>query len=564
MDIENTISDAEIIVDRILVQNEHIHITDEERGDNLTNKCLTADVRETGFYLKGWRAGCYIDVDANPVSGSAVEIYRSSEGLEIDFVLGSIPSTNTFSFAIDSHNLDYFYQPALTQDEIDAGDERPENVVGSYAVYYSNKQHDFTYPDGTAINYGTGKFCHILRPYAEDAVGNKVWCDLNIDTDASILSVSVPQEFLDTAVYPVRVDPIFGKTTIGGTTTIVSQNNQGACRKVMSSDTNAYAKSITMYTRSNTGTATGALWALYNNTPSTPNALLDTAPHISINSIAAWKTATLAGRAALTASATYWLCLVPDMVNAVRVYYDAGSAGDWQQKTAAGTTWTDPWGTTSLSLANNVSIYCTYLVAETVTIQSNATIKGTYTATINSAAKIYGLKTIQSNATIKGLKTVSSDARVYGLSTVSITSNAIIKGTYTATINSDATIKVSDTQTINSNGHIQVSETSTINSDAVVEYRNDINSDATIYGLVSINSDATIYISESTTIDSDAVVEYRNDINSDAVILRSDVTTIQSDARAYQPLNNVPEFVQSYERVRGLTPADISGGIRIF
>ena len=438
MDIENTISDAEITPEKILVENTHIQLTDETRGDNLTNRCLTTDVRETGFYLKGWRAGCYVDVDAIPASGSAVEIYHyTADGaLEIDFVLDTPPTSNIFLFAIDSHNLDFFYQPALTQDEIDEGIERPENIVGSYAVYYSNKQHDYSYSDGSQINYGTGKFCHIYRPYAVDANGIQVWCDLNVDIDTSTLFITVPQDFLDTAVYPVRVDPIFGTTTIGGTNANLNTNNQGAAHTVMTSDTNASTQAIVMYNRSQIGTGT-VKYALYTDTGTHPDTLLDITTLTASNTTAAqWRSLDLVGSAALTANATYWLCIAVATQNC-RYYYDAGNAGDFQTKNGAGATWTNPWGTTSTSNAYSLSIYCVYRVAETKTINSDAKVYGL--KTINSDAKVYGLKTINSGAWIKhfgDIATINSDAKIYGLNTLS--SNATIKGL--KTINSTAKV----------------------------------------------------------------------------------------------------------------------------
>jgi hypothetical protein len=62
-------------------------------------------------------------------------------------------------------------------------------------------------------NYKTGKLCHIYRPWAEDAKGQRVWCDLTIDAD--VMTITVPQDFLDSAAYPVLVDPTFGYTTHG-------------------------------------------------------------------------------------------------------------------------------------------------------------------------------------------------------------------------------------------------------------------------------------------------------------------------------------------------------------
>lgn len=133
-------------------------------------------------------------------------------GFEIEVVLNQIPETNVFEFHIEgAEDLDFFYQPTLTDEEIAHGDRRPENVVGSYAVYHKEKSNH----QAGQINYATGKAYHIFRPKAIDALGLEMWADLSyID---GVLSVAVPQTFLDNATYPVRVDPTFGYTTIGGT-----------------------------------------------------------------------------------------------------------------------------------------------------------------------------------------------------------------------------------------------------------------------------------------------------------------------------------------------------------
>ena len=130
---------------------------------------------------------------------------------EIEIVLNEKPAKNTFDFAIEgAGSLDFFYQPELTPEEIDEGASRPENVIGSYAVYHKTKANHRV----GSTNYATGKAFHIFRPKAIDALGAEQWAELSYVN--GVLSVTVPQKFLDEAVYPVRVDPTFGHTTIGG------------------------------------------------------------------------------------------------------------------------------------------------------------------------------------------------------------------------------------------------------------------------------------------------------------------------------------------------------------
>ena len=133
-------------------------------------------------------------------------------GFEIEVVLNEKPATNKFDFTIDgAENLDFFYQPELTQKEINEGASRPDNVIGSYAVYHKQAKN---HVEGRT-NYATGKAYHIYRPKVVDANGAEQWAELSYD-DNGTLSVTVPQGFLDTAVYPVKVDPTFGITSLGG------------------------------------------------------------------------------------------------------------------------------------------------------------------------------------------------------------------------------------------------------------------------------------------------------------------------------------------------------------
>lgn len=144
-----------------------------------------------------------------------VHIYEKPDiaedgGLEIEVVLKEKPVSNVIEFSIETKGLDFFYQPELTAKEIKGGATRPENVVGSYAVYHKEKQGNF--PN---IEYKTGKFCHIYRPLIKDVNGSMVWGDLSIDEQNKLLTVTIDQGFLDEALYPVIVDPTFGYTSIG-------------------------------------------------------------------------------------------------------------------------------------------------------------------------------------------------------------------------------------------------------------------------------------------------------------------------------------------------------------
>lgn len=136
-------------------------------------------------------------------------------GFEFEWVLNEKPATNELKASIRTKGLEFYYQPPLTEEEIAEGASRPENVVGSYAVYHSTKRDNIV----GGKEYKTGKAFHIYRPEAIDAEGNRTWCDINIDVDGELATVTVPQEFLDKAVYPVIVDPTLGYTSMGASNT---------------------------------------------------------------------------------------------------------------------------------------------------------------------------------------------------------------------------------------------------------------------------------------------------------------------------------------------------------
>lgn len=151
------------------------------------------------------------EVHAYPIQA---RIGMEDGAFEIEVILLAKPDTNAFAFALSgTEDLDFFYQPPLTAAEMAAGTKRPDDVVGSYAVYH---RYHANYKQGDT-NYATGKAYHIYRPKAVDALGNEQWAELSYAT--STLTVTVPQSFLDKATYPVRVDPTFGYTTIGATDT---------------------------------------------------------------------------------------------------------------------------------------------------------------------------------------------------------------------------------------------------------------------------------------------------------------------------------------------------------
>lgn len=238
-------------------------------------------------------------------------------GFEFEWVLPSLPKTNILKATIETKGLDFFYQPELTQKEIEAGAKRPENIVGSYAVYHSEKQGDYSKIGGK--NYKCGKAFHIYRPKALDAQGKETWCNLKIDTEKKELTVEVPQSFLANAVYPVVVDPTFGYTTKGGSTnywTPYTTHTQFTTTEA------GIAKSMTMYLNDSGNLGpTNVVMGLYNSSKSK---VVQTTEDSIASGFNNWKTINLASNYELANATLYWLSWQTS--KNIYKFYDAGTS----------------------------------------------------------------------------------------------------------------------------------------------------------------------------------------------------------------------------------------------
>lgn len=121
----------------------------------------------------------------------------------------ALPADGIERFQLEfPEGLTWHYQPELTPEEIAEGCERPENVVGSYAGYW-NQAGRYLDKNGEEIaNYETGKFAHLYRPEMVDAVGNRCWAEQELVGNE--LRITLPTEWMSSAVYPVTLDPTFG------------------------------------------------------------------------------------------------------------------------------------------------------------------------------------------------------------------------------------------------------------------------------------------------------------------------------------------------------------------
>ena len=295
---------------------------------------------------------------------------------EIEVLLKEKPDTNVFNFEIDgAQDLDFFYQGELTQDEIAEGVNRPENVIGSYAVYHKTKANHRV----GSTNYATGKAYHIYRPKAIDANGQEMWGTLSYSNGT--LSVEVPQGFLDTAVYPVTIDPTFGYTSAGASNQ--AQTSESIRGSIFTLSENGNASSLTFYINYQ-GTNKNHQGAVYQRGPTTPNLAAifkeNTDTFTLDTSVDAWQTENLQTSISLGAN-DFWLVLwpdAPDASNFSRFFFDAGDTGQGNRELFAndGTfPWPDPTDINDTTTTNKYSIYATY-TADATGNKPKAILKG--------------------------------------------------------------------------------------------------------------------------------------------------------------------------------------------
>lgn len=139
--------------------------------------------------------------------------YIDEQGnIEYEIEFATKPDSNVVTLDINfPDGLKFYYQDTLeneyaqdnfgydTLEEYLENHERPDNVVGSYAVYWNKRNNE----------YKTGKYCHFFRPETIDADGKRAWCNLHIDPKAKKLLIG----FNDSAKYPLILDPTIGYTT---------------------------------------------------------------------------------------------------------------------------------------------------------------------------------------------------------------------------------------------------------------------------------------------------------------------------------------------------------------
>lgn len=320
--------------------------------------------------------------DKGKISANFYDIKDGEGGFEFEVILKEKPASNKIEFTLETKGLDFFYQPELTDAEVlkDWNDDlppgetietlrrklRPENVVGSYAVYSSEKKVNFV----GGKEYRAGKIGHIYRPKIIDNVGNEVWGELHIEM--GILSVTIPQDFLDNAIYPIRhaAGLTFGYTSIGASNTAVDYTEKvwGQLVNPISAVTGDTVTSFSWYGRTD-GPNDSISCALYTIVASAFSTRLGTSKTIITGTAAAgWRTSS-AVSIALTNATSFgvaWDYQDSTAASFFYNYYDTTSGNKTDLSTNA--TFASSWTHGSFN-ARNYSIYATYTQSAATSIK---------------------------------------------------------------------------------------------------------------------------------------------------------------------------------------------------
>lgn len=271
---------------------------------------------------------------------------------QLDIILNSRPRIDSVAFPIETKNLDFFFQPPLTQQEILNGAFRPEAMVGSYAIYHKYRRGN---------EYKAGKVAHLLRPLLIDDGGAKAWADLLIDRGK--LVITLPSKFLDKAKYPVTIDPTFGKTNIGGSFSAGNTANKWGTNYQTAQG--GKVDSLHVYTGAVGDDIRAGIYNLSSNSQTAnPNNLLWGSGAVT-PSLNTWNQIDIpaGSKPSILASTWYWLGWRVGGTT-TKFYYDSGAADSEKYNSNTwGTAWSDPFETPS-SRNLQWSVYATYTTEE--------------------------------------------------------------------------------------------------------------------------------------------------------------------------------------------------------
>jgi len=321
----------------------------------------------------------------------SIEGYENG-GVEFEVEFASKPTTNTVEFSTQTKEFEFFKQLPLIE-QFPIGSEhfghivaegtatelkdsegnvfsrRPENMVGGYVAYHATKNG---YVLGQK-NYATGQAFVLPRPFITDADGKRIWCDQEITE--GFLTVTIPQDFLDTAIYPIILDPDVGYTTAGSSSTTfegviaVTGGTTGV--------TAGTGDSISAYIKEDDGAGnhsiTGNLYLDGASDTLVANGATATLTDVSLT--ASWRSMAFTVDPTIAASTAYLAAIFPNIaVGQISIFYNAASPNSLTKSGETYPTFPDPLGGSDAGV--RASIYFTYTEGGAAATPNNLTLLG--------------------------------------------------------------------------------------------------------------------------------------------------------------------------------------------
>lgn len=246
--------------------------------------------------------------------GSVESSFEMSNGvLKINRTFDSAPLEAPRYRIKQSPGIVWFYQPELTIEERFEEHNRPDDVVGSYAIYCKNKGSIKCKTGETVVNYQTGKLCHMYAPYWMDAAGNRIKGSQNFDGKWLTFPLP-PSEWLSEAVFPITLDPTIGYTTAGATTGSDTSDYIGAVRFISDVAGAANPGTFYSYTKVNSGSISRSC-AVHANNGGTVSGQAKLSSGNSVMTVSStsfgWQSVAITWTGIL-ASTDYWLSTLTD------------------------------------------------------------------------------------------------------------------------------------------------------------------------------------------------------------------------------------------------------------
>lgn len=488
--------------------------------------------------------------------------------IEWRFEFKERPKSDEIVFKIsDSGNLNYCRQKTIWDEYHSQSEEfqnrftlewyvencvRPDNVIGSYAVYLKED----ALPDIKRFTQSR-KMIHLFRWEVTDAEGKKAWCESNV-ADGKF-TITMPKDFLDSAKFPIFAmgsGDTFGNVGTGATS--INVESGVICGYRATSGAAGTVDRVSFYGGETAAPAVHYVSAalVYQSTE-----LLAVKAPSSVNDIPMeieWCDVDTFSGEAVEAATGYIICVGTGTGSGqLRVYYDnlgSGGVGELGTSDYGGTPVEQWW--TGISLTNNnndYSIHCDYTAGGGGTVTTETSIDSLIKKTISQTLSLDSM--LQKSIPI----TLSIDALLNIIGQLSVSLDANIIKRFLQTTSLDANIqKLGLTSDVDLDAFLSKSGVNTVSIDAILNMLG-IESSLSIDALIkkegltqTVSIDAIIYsLGEGIiTTSLDALIKKYGVLfqtNIDALIQKASISTISMDS-----------YLQSQESANVLIDAIIS------